>query len=74
MCVDAFLGAVKCRSALDSIVARSERDIIERDKFPLRGSFGTVKKLGDNKGEKIYYFAFLPFWCETFIFLFTLPI
>ena len=63
----AYLGSVKRSSALDATVARSEKYITYGDKVSFRGNFGTVKMLGDNKGDKIYSFAFLTFWCETFI-------
>ena len=68
---DTCLGAVKRRSALNSAVERSEIDVTEGDTFSFRENFGTVTKLGYNKGEKIHSFAYLPFWCETFISIYS---
>ena len=52
---DACIGAFKRCSLLDAVLDRSERDITEGDKFYFRVNVGTVKKLGDNKGEKILF-------------------
>ena len=60
MCGDACLGEIKRRSVLDAALARSEMDIIEGDKFYLKGNVGTVIKLEYNKGEQIL-FRFLTF-------------
>ena len=68
---DACLGLVKRHSALDAALVSSERDITERDKVSFRGSIGTVTNIRDNKGEKIHSFAYLPFWCETFISIYS---
>ena len=58
---DACLGEVKRRSALDDAVARLERYITEGDQVSFRGESCTITKLVDNKGDKIYSFAFLTF-------------
>ena len=68
---DACLGFVKRRSALGAAVVSSERDITEKGKVSFRGSIGTVTNLRDNNGEKIHSFAYLPFWCETFISIYS---
>ena len=43
---------VKRRSALDTSVSRSERNIIEGYKFSFRENVGTITNTGDNKGDQ----------------------